>query len=69
MIDKPYCRQHYNECICSRCRYDIEDCCGRGQFSTYMCPFQRCSEYKPKEKADDSQRVPKRHLGTEAPDN
>ena len=48
MIDRPYCKNHYSECICSRCKYDKENCCGRGSFSTYMCPFPHCSEFKPK---------------------
>lgn len=50
MIQKPYCKEHYPECICSRCKYDKEDCCGRGSFSTYMCPFHNCGEFKEKPK-------------------
>ena len=59
MINRPYCNEHYRECICSRCKYDKEDCCGCGQFSTYMCPFNCCSEFKPKEMSEglDGERV------------
>ena len=48
MIDRPYCKKHYSECICSRCRYDKDNCCGRQSFLTYMCPFGRCSEFREK---------------------
>ena len=64
MIDRPYCKKHYSECICSRCRYDKEDCSGRRSFSTYMCPFPKCSEFREKKPAErgidnDSETVPK----------
>ena len=58
MIDRPYCKQHYSECICSRCKYDKEDCCGRRSFQTYMCPFNSCGEFKPKPKEREPAKPP-----------
>ena len=62
MIDKPYCKEHYAECICSRCKYDREDCCGRGSFTSYLCPFSNCSEFKEKEPPE--RREPEQERGS-----
>ena len=63
MIDKPYCQQHYSECICSRCKYDKDDCCGRRSFQTYMCPFNSCGEFRPKEREPAKPPEPDRERG------
>ena len=57
MIDKPYCKEHYSECLCSRCRHDFENCCGRGTlFKSYPCPLKQCSVFreKPVKRGDDN---------------
>ena len=56
MIDRPYCKQHYNECICSRCKYDMDNCCGRLYFSTYLCPCPRCSEFREKDPPEEQEK-------------
>lgn len=48
MVYKPYCKLNYARCICSSCKSDKDNCCGKAYFSTYLCPTVHCPEYKEK---------------------
>ena len=48
MIDIACCKNHYNQCVCSRCKYDFENCCGKWTFTSYPCPLKHCGQFKEK---------------------
>ena len=58
MIEKPYCKENYTACPCSRCQHDKDNCCGCAQFTTYTCPVRRCSEFKEKRPVRPPERTP-----------
>lgn len=37
---------YINNCICSMCQHDKENCCGCATFNNYSCPVRDCPEFK-----------------------